>query len=446
MFSLVRLQNFKNFQDVTLDLETTNGKPKHMVIIYGPNGSGKSTLISAFRMLVERLVFLAAVHKVEELREMRMENHTAKALLNDIEDTVDRLRANMKKYRSLGCSKPMVAEFHFILKGRKGCYIIKEDETGIIYECLDFEVVKQRGRCFELSKNAKILNRKVFSGGELRKRLMTSIHNHWGSNSLLGILFDELRNGNLDGYQDDIGNSIYEVLDFMASMIGQTEYRIDEEVEIPQGTIPFSFSGTIAVDNEKMLDEAADIMSHFLPCVNENIKSAYYRKYYRKDLVEFILYLKERINGITVDVPWHWESTGTVQAINVLSAFQLLLRGQVVILDEFESNLHESVMSKIMEEASPYLKGQLICTTHMTKIMESAIDRKAFYTIERRRDREEINCISDYRVSLGQRSNIRSRYFKDSYGGLPNDDDLNLGLLKNMFNEACEKLKIRFVD
>ena len=51
----LRLENFKRFTDLTIDLSSCAGAPK-LVLLIGANGSGKSSVFDAFE-------YLSAAHK-----------------------------------------------------------------------------------------------------------------------------------------------------------------------------------------------------------------------------------------------------------------------------------------------------------------------------------------------------------------------------------------------
>lgn len=47
----LRLQNFRGYEDYTLNLTKPDGKPYHFVCFYGPNGCGKTTVLDAIALL-----------------------------------------------------------------------------------------------------------------------------------------------------------------------------------------------------------------------------------------------------------------------------------------------------------------------------------------------------------------------------------------------------------
>jgi len=59
-----------------------------------------------------------------------------------------------------------------------------------------------------------------------------------------------------------------------------------------------------------------------------------------------------------------FESTGIKKLINLYSALCDLDRGMIVFIDEFDANLHDVLLEKLVQYIMQYSKGQFIFTTH----------------------------------------------------------------------------------
>lgn len=114
-------------------------------------------------------------------------------------------------------------------------------------------------------------------------------------------------------------------------------------------------------------------------------KSMY--KYYEKKvkrLKEFIKIFKSDLTDIRIDrkedggyyvcnlnmvygdyvVHTEFESTGVKKLIRLFDYLQFMVRGGIVFIDEFDSNLHDVYLCALLEYLMEYGKGQLCFTTH----------------------------------------------------------------------------------
>ena len=59
-----------------------------------------------------------------------------------------------------------------------------------------------------------------------------------------------------------------------------------------------------------------------------------------------------------------FESTGVKKLIRLFDYLQFMVRGGIVFIDEFDSNLHDVYLCALLEYLMEYGKGQLCFTTH----------------------------------------------------------------------------------
>ena len=103
-----------------------------------------------------------------------------------------------------------------------------------------------------------------------------------------------------------------------------------------------------------------------------------------KRLKEFIKIFKPDLTDITIDrkedgdnyvcnlnmvygdyvVHTEFESTGVKKLIRLFDYLQFMVRGGIVFIDEFDSNLHDVYLCALLEYLMEYGKGQLCFTTH----------------------------------------------------------------------------------
>lgn len=72
----------------------------------------------------------------------------------------------------------------------------------------------------------------------------------------------------------------------------------------------------------------------------------------------------------TCSVSMEYESTGIKKLVRLYNNIDALSKGSIVFIDEFDSNLNDIYLSKIIEYALDYCSGQLCFTTHNTSPMD----------------------------------------------------------------------------
>ena len=106
-------------------------------------------------------------------------------------------------------------------------------------------------------------------------------------------------------------------------------------------------------------------MESFLQLFKTDIKSIDIDKKEDKDYYECRLLVD--YGGYTVDT--EFESTGIKKLIRIFDALQGAANGQIVFIDEMDSNINDVYLCKLIEYLMLYGKGQLCFTTHNTSPM-----------------------------------------------------------------------------
>ena len=68
-------------------------------------------------------------------------------------------------------------------------------------------------------------------------------------------------------------------------------------------------------------------------------------------------------------VDYEFESSGVKKICNLFSAFSSARNGSITIIDEIDSNIHDTFLIKLIEYFLVYSNAQIICTTHNVEIM-----------------------------------------------------------------------------
>lgn len=76
------------------------------------------------------------------------------------------------------------------------------------------------------------------------------------------------------------------------------------------------------------------------------------------------------------NISMEFESTGIKKLVSLFDIFTALEKGEIAIIDEFDSNINDVYLIKLVEYFSNYSQGQLFFTTHNLAPMEVLSDKK----------------------------------------------------------------------
>ena len=138
-----------------------------------------------------------------------------------------------------------------------------------------------------------------------------------------------------------------------------------------------------------------------------------------EDRLEYELYFKKLIGNQIVDVPFTYESTGTQKLLDIFPFLFSSILGSSVFLDEIDSGIHDLLMANILEQLNGDIKGQFIATTHNTMLMERLPQDSVYIIVSDANGDKDIVCVSDYKFRTQKNNNIRSKYLRGDYEGVP---------------------------
>lgn len=439
MFTRIRLQNFRSFGDIILDLTEKNGQPKNLAVIYGENGAGKSNLASAF-------VLLGELFSTMDVRDMYEEFLNQKAIFADesienimrqkIKSGMRDMQAIINDYRMVGNDEPIVVEYEFQIAGNTGKYSVSFGEDEIIYERLEYLLNKRKGVYFECSEAGISINPSVLKSKDLLNDIKASAKRFWGKHSILSIivyqLFDKSKAYGLGNISDNF-DSVLNLLSTVSSYvkIGMRRWdKLSSNIDVLES----ASAGKLPVGKEAQLDIAESIFTKFFSSINSDIRKAYYRRTYNDKVVNYELMFEKLIAGEYRQIEFSRESTGNHQILRVLCYLLTACIDGVVVIDEADSAVHDYLFKKVCEEISPFIGGQVVMTTHNTMLMESEFARNTTYFLsEDDIGNKVVKAISDYDKRTYLNNNIRNKYLNNEYGGLPQVHPIDFeGLIREL--------------
>ena len=441
MFTRIRLQNFRSFGDITLDLTEKSGTPKNIAVIYGENGAGKSNLASAF-------VLLGEIFSTMNVRDMYEEFLNQKAIFTDesmesilrqkIKSGMRDMQAIIDDYRMAGSDEPIIAEYEFRISGNIGKYSVMFGQDEIIYEKLEYLLSKRKGTYFECSNSGISINSSVVKSKDLLDDIKSSAKRFWGKHSILSIIVYELVDKAKAYGLDNITDNFNDILNLLGSLscyvkIGTRRWdKLQSDIDFLES----ADAGKISSTKESHLDIAESIFTKFFSAINSDIKRAYYRRTYNDKYINYELAFEKLVAGQYRQIEFSRESTGNHQILRVLCYLLTACFESVVIIDEADSAVHDYLFKKVFNEIAPFIDGQVIMTTHNTMLMEADFARNATYILsEDESGNKIVKAISDYDKRTYLSNNIRSKYLNNEYGGLPQVQPIDF---KDLIRELCE--------
>ena len=431
MISYIYLKNFKSFSEIFFDLRGSHKIPKKTVFIYGEYGAGKSNLIASILFLIETLYTLKNnknkeinfdnVNFSDDFMSYILEFVKKKTALSIF--TLSSLSSIISKYKMIDSNEQsLIVEIGFRINDSNGYYRLECSENEIINETLNYKIKSVTGNIFSIEKDKINLSPSIFDS-DYKKELVKNIEKYWGKHSFFAILFNELEEKNNSYIENTINPTLLSVLNWFRKLsIYYKDSDFETKVIIPKelkllSNLDF---GIIERSNIKILEETENKLNTFFTSIYSDIEQVYYEKREEKnEKIFYKLHFKKLIDNKIFNVPFYLESSGTK---NLLNFFPLLLAGvnNVACIDEIDSGIHDILVEEILGALSNVIKGQLIITTHNTLLLEE-LERKYMYIIYIDfKGNKEIRCVDDYKKRTQKTNNLRDKYLRGDYGGVPN--------------------------
>lgn len=417
MLTYLHVKNFKSLVDFTIDFRNHKNTPRKLNIIYGENGAGKSNIVDIFdfikRILCSR-VLPANLHFEDE-------NQEPLKLCNLIINT--HLITNIiKDYKTIEYDNNIHIECGIKLGKTYYEYIIQTDNERIIFEKLLMLKNKKDEVLFELQiDHYNIKN--VSKNMTYSKELSNEIDKYWGKHAFISILLYEMHDKMEEYITKNINNNILDIIKLFLNfnvLKPISKYGINRTSFNNPLFLDNINMGNIEIDKLDLLNTTEKILDNIITSLYSDIRQVYYVTKTEKDEIKYMLYCKKLIGDKLIDIPFSKESTGTQKLFELIPLFIYSLDGGVVIIDDFDTGIHDIIIKTLLENFANNIKGQLILTTHNTILMESAIKKDSIYILDILSNRKkEASSLADYDEKIHPNLNIRKRYLAGTYGGVP---------------------------
>ncbi len=431
MFTKIHVENFKSLVDVSINLLGKKKKPKQLALIYGENGSGKTNLISVFYTLRETLKTMEIREAIQDIlanegKEFENDKDFVRLLKGRFKD----LDTMIKESRTIGAEGSLRMEFEFELDGKKGSYEMEFDENRIISEKLIFVLEKRRGQYFDINLQNVNLNESVFKDEEYLHDMKDKIDKFWGKHTLLSIIVNDIKEKNPDYFQDKLNPNFVSLLNFFYTFSCRINFGKrgqKQQLGLDSKILDNLLNGEIDISEAELLDTNERFLDEIFTALYADIKRVYYDKEVKGKSVKYKLCLDKIIGSKLRSIPFSAESTGTLRILDLVPSIIMAVMGSTVIIDEFDTGIHDIMVRDIIDAINDSIRGQLIFTTHNTLLLESGIEKDSIYflTVDSAGNKE-VRSLDDYEYRTQKNNNIRSLYLKGLYEGVPVSRDLDL--------------------
>lgn len=440
MFEYVKLRNFKSFGNITFDMTDRYKQPKKMILIYGENGIGKSNIASAFYMLRETLNTMDLRSVMESIladgnEEMKNDEGFRQFLRERYKDMDTIIHDN----KTVDSDAPMYVEYGFRLCGKSGRYILETDDNQIIHERLEYILTQRRGIYFDITPKKQSINSRIFRTQQSHQAILDACHKFWGKHSLLSIILYESDDKADRFIRDQLTDNLGMILNFFSRISCRIKCGSTQErgiIGLPREILANYSGGSINPKYEYRLDQAEEMLNAFFTKTYKDVQRVYYKRKPSNGKLQYKLIFVKHIAGKDRNISYSLESTGTQALIQQLPFMLVVAKGSAVIIDEFDSGIHDLLVRSLATSLYNSIDGQLIMTTHNTLLMESDIPKECLYVInELGTGDKEIQCILHYDNKIGKTTNIRDQYLLGRYTGIPENVSIDFRKLLQMLNK-----------
>lgn len=429
MFTKIHLENYRSLVNFDINLEKTKAQTRHLMYIYGENGSGKTNFIDSFFTLNDLFLTKSYREIFEKILENKSESEKDDFKLAKLKFLIKTVEDIIKENKTISSTGNMVLEYYFKIKGKKGKYRIETDNQNIVFESLDYVLDKKIVNLFEVSKVNKKINDKIFKIPHYKSEINILIEKFFGKHSVMAILVSEIDKNSETYINNSFSKELKNIIDFFNSLSIKSKKSRMEKGKINIANKNFKeigdlATGVIKVSNKEKLNKLEKMLNIFYTSLYSDIKEVFYKISIEKDVIEYKLYLKKLIYGKIIEISFLEESSGTQALLDLLPFIISALEGKIVLIDEIDTGIHDLLITNLLLSIKK-IKGQLIVTTHNTMLLETELNKDAFVIKIDNEGKKELVAISDFEGRIHPNMNIRKRYLRGDYYGIPQSMELD---------------------
>lgn len=261
-------------------------------------------------------------------------------------------------------------------------------------------------------------NPRIFKNSKYSSEIKDLLMKYFGKHSFLSILNYEITKNNWQYMQDNVNEKLISIIKEFNEYSVLCKYSNYQRgyVTVSKHLIKDLKEGKVNVDNLSELENSEEMLNDFFSSLYSDIKGVFYKRDIKDNKVEYKLMFRKMISGDIREIPYDLESTGTLKILEIFPFLYQAIKGKSVLIDEIDSGVHDLMIEYIIINIKNQMKGQMIITTHNTKLLES-LDPEDVYIIKINVDgKKEVLCIKDFDC---KKKNLRETYLKGLFYGVP---------------------------
>lgn len=449
MLSYLELKNFKSLTDVRIDLRGENKKPKKIIFIYGENGAGKTNLISSILFLEKSLLTLSNNIRLQKIYDKEVSDllsdiendELKKEILNHfIEDSFFDINRLIKENKTINSEGNLEVKIGFNLNGFEGSYELKFDDKSVIFEELRYLINERIGKLFTIDNSNINISPSMVLTPSYKKELNENIEKYWGKNTFMSIIFNEVQIKNKDFIENSLSNNFLDVFNWMTKISLQCKNAKSSigRIAIPTKILSNLEEGEVTEKDNKELLALERFLNEVFTQLYSDVKRVFYDFTPIDNKFKYELYFSKLIDDEIKVIPFNLESTGTQQLLEIIKFIFLALLGNTVLVDEMENGIHDlliyEVMSSLLDSFNYLENVQFIATTHSTYLMEMLPQENIYILVSDAFGRKNVLPIDNFDFRTQKNNNIRLKYLRGDYSGIP-----NVGYLD--FNDLVDQVR-----
>lgn len=363
-----------NFYNSTLK-RNFDASNSHVKAIYGSNGAGKTGIMYAvdiYKNLVLDPKYLTVCNANGSLNFLVNQN-TQEFKINMVYVYVVKNDTNKVFSHSFSVKK-INNEFKIVeekLSELSGLNLNNVEKYSTIFKTIDGEIVELHKKCKYVEglkmNTMNLLSSQSFLCAALLPHIInkdlknTKIDKELVNRMLLLFFFVSSLTVVLQNSDRFIDYS--DVLEQFNDLMTQHIVKDNEDIALNS----FSNKNLSYLDKQRVLknkfeehEKYIHNLSLFIKVFNNDVKDIEIKKDENGDYYEcenIMVYKNKKISE-------QYESTGVKKLIKLYSALCDLDKGNIVFIDEFDANIHDVLLEKLVQYVMQYSKGQLVFTTH----------------------------------------------------------------------------------
>jgi hypothetical protein len=325
----------------------------------------------------------------------------------------------IRENKLIGSNDKMEIILEFIIDKMQGLYHMVFKDDKIVYEELKFPHLKRKVTFFSINihHDSCYLNPNIFFSKKYYFQAKELVKKFFGNHSFFSILNREIYTKNVQFLKESLHEKLINILDkFNNIIIYQNEVTPKMFKMKNEEYLPFLFEGAININSIDKIYSTEALLNEYLNPLFSDIKGGFYYQEKNGNLINYKLVIRKMVAGKIREIPYDFEATGIRKMLSLIPLLHFAIKGKTVILDEADNDFHELLFEHIIKGIKEKVCGQLIVTTHNTKLLDVLYPYEIYIIKTDIDGRSEVFCLDEFK---GDFKNIREKYLKGLYYGIP---------------------------